>query len=661
MSVPTPASPRSGAMQAVWAMIAAYVAVYATIGFVKYSHMLYDDFDLAIFAQACDRLLHGSLHSSIRGMNWLGDHSSLVLFLVAPLYGLFHDPRALLAVQTVALALGALPVHALALRELGDRRAALGCAAVYLLYPALGYANLFEFHPETLSTAPLLAAFYFVRAGRLGPAAGWAALALLGKEDVALAVLGLAVYALLQPHPARWRAAATLGVLGLASLGLSFAILKPMLGGPEAEYGRMYAAWGATTGEALRAMATHPLRAVSMLVATPGDPIDSTLKSQYFLHLLMPLGFLPFASPATLAIAAPIVAEHMLSSRTQQHSILYQYTAAVTPFVIAAAVLGMRRLARWVEPLRLVGFALVASLVCNWMFGPIAGHGMQQSRRALQRVWPDADDRAAAHAARAMLAQVPAGGVVAGFGLLPAVSGRDSVHSFHHVMSGTYTYSSRPYPLPEGITAVIVNQGGERLLPAVDSGTGRRLRRLIEANDVAPVESAGDLVLYLRDPPAPIPLCVPSPEGIPPAPGIVYDRQLELLGAEVPDSAIAGDRLRFITRWRRVAPVDRLFMTQWMLIDAAGTPALSRLRYLGYLENPPGDWPEGAPMREEYRLPIPGSLPPGAYRLAVRLGWRREGRVRLASASDSTLAGREMIVPLGAVRIAPGPGDGARR
>ena len=373
-------------------MIAVYTTTFCAIAFIKYAYFLYDDIDLAIFAQACDRMLHGSLYSSIRGMHWLGDHSSLVLFLVAPVYLLFHDPRTLLVVQTVALALGALPVYALARHELGDRGAALGCAALYLLYPALGYVNLFEFHPEALSTAPLLAAFYFVRIDRARPTLAFAALALLGKEDVALVVLGLALYAGCQARPGRVKLAVRLAGLAALSLVISFAILKPLWGGAEAEYGRMYAAFGPTTGRALAGMVRDPLRAIATLFATTGDATDTLLKRSYFAHLLVPLALLPLAAPGALAIAAPIVAEHLLSSRTQQHSILYQYSALVIPFTIAATVLGVRHLSRWIAPRTLCRLAArVARL--ELMFGPVLGHGMFQVHHALQRNFPNDEDR----------------------------------------------------------------------------------------------------------------------------------------------------------------------------------------------------------------------------------------------------------------------------
>jgi len=140
---PAPAPPAIGppVPLAVVLMIVAHAAIYSAIGAIKFTHALYDDFDLAIFSQAVDRLLHGSLFSSIRGMSWLGDHASLNLIILAPLYAIARSPLTLLVVQSVALAVAAILAYRLAARELGDRRAGIVLAAAYLLHPVVGYVN----------------------------------------------------------------------------------------------------------------------------------------------------------------------------------------------------------------------------------------------------------------------------------------------------------------------------------------------------------------------------------------------------------------------------------------------------------------------------------------------------------------------------------------
>ncbi|MFI5372376.1 MAG: DUF2079 domain-containing protein, partial [Candidatus Eisenbacteria bacterium] len=135
----------------VWTLACAWALGFAVLCAGKLRFFLYQDFDLALFAQAIHGALRGSFASSIRGMPWLADHSSLVLVPLAPLAALVPAPLLLVILQCAALALGAPVVHRLARRELGSPSAALALALAWLLQPGLGYVALFEFHPETLA------------------------------------------------------------------------------------------------------------------------------------------------------------------------------------------------------------------------------------------------------------------------------------------------------------------------------------------------------------------------------------------------------------------------------------------------------------------------------------------------------------------------------
>jgi uncharacterized membrane protein len=86
-------------------------------------------------------LRHGEMMNSIRGLPWLGDHASLILFLLAPIVWLTRTASTLLVLQTLAIAAGAIPVYRLARLHLRSRDVALVFAACYLLYPATGFVT----------------------------------------------------------------------------------------------------------------------------------------------------------------------------------------------------------------------------------------------------------------------------------------------------------------------------------------------------------------------------------------------------------------------------------------------------------------------------------------------------------------------------------------
>jgi hypothetical protein len=352
-------------------------------------------------------------------------------------------------------------------------------------------------------------------------------------------------------------------------------------------------------------------------VDTPGHPLDGALKREFLLHLLLPLALLPLAAPGVLVIALPVVAAHLASVRLQQHTIVFQYTALLTPVLVTAAILGAARIVRWRafahRPL-LIALAL-ATVASQALFGPF-GAGLQRSRA--QAVFPSPIQRAMARHHDRLLAAVPARGtVVSGFESLARLAHRPDVHALHHVLSGRYTYSSRPYPLPATAVAILGDLSSPRLMPRVDAGSARRLRALIDRSGLAPAAAAGDLLLLDRDP------RTPTLELVGPAPApaasrtVTFDRQLRWLGARLADPGTGV--LELATHWERIAAVDRLFLMEIAVTDARGGVVHRHRRWLGYVVAPPAEWPLGTAMRERYRLVLPEGLARGRHDVRMRV------------------------------------------
>jgi uncharacterized membrane protein len=641
-------------------LLAAAIALYAAIfGFhvwLKYRYYLYSDIDAALFVQAVDGLLHGTRFSSIRGMDWLGDHSSLILYALAPFHAACRHPATLPLLQTLALALGAVPVFHLARREIGPGLLPLAFAVAYLLYPAVGYVNLYEFHPEALSTPALLATFAAWRAGRLGTAAVFAALALMGKEDVVLPVGALAVAAALdRGRPRHLAFAATFAALALVSAILSFAVFKPLLGGGEVDYGRVYAQWGDSPGAVAAAMLRRPVDAIAAFFVTPGYDFDTTLKLQMYLHLLLPLAFLSLLAPRTLLLAVPTLATHMLSWRSPQHTIYYQYTAMITPFTVAAAVLAGAAIGRRLgRPHLLAGGLIAASVAANGMFGPLTGRGVAQYVVAEEAVRPSGKDRALTrHRDRFVAMLGDREPVVAGFEFLLRFAGRES-HSLHNVVGGLKTFSTASYTPPRDVAALIADVSHTRLRPHADRGTAGRLERLVRENRLGLVGAAGDVLLFLRDAPDSVKLWRDGETVVPNPRRIVFDGELAYLGHELlATRATAGGILPLRTFWRRVAPTDSLFVIRFAAYDALGRAAFAHMRDLGYLFHPPGAWRDTTMMREDYRMLIPDDAPSGTYMLGMIVGRRDQLDQVLSEPDDPAVKAQNHVVELERFTVVP--------
>lgn len=636
---------------------ATFLGVLAAI---KYRFYLYDDFDLAIFHQATLQLLRGSLFTSIRGMAWPGDHSSLVLILIAPLAALIRHPLLLPILQAVALSFSALIVLRIARRETGSAAAAVAVSVAWLLQPALSYLALFEFHPEALAVPALLLAWLAIRERRTPLALAAAAFALLCKEDVALVVLALALFPAFDRTRRSPVLAGGLAALALLSLVVTFAVLKPRFGAGVVEYGTLYQQWGTDTGSALRTMLTHPWRVLTNLFGTshPGfegvDPYDTTLKREYWLHLLLPWCALPLLAPLAWIPALPVFAEHLLAWRRENHTIVFQYAALVLPFLAIAAIHAIARVTRrggaentpnTAAARGLAILTVITALAGQWMFGPF-GRGIAQTQRATQRVLPTGDDRTLA-AYRDSLVQRVRGKdhLIVGFPFLSHVSDRADVHSVHHVLSGTYTFSNTPYPTPHGVQAALIDMNAMATQNAIGPDSYVRWDSVATVNDLRLTAARGDLLLFERGASEVVPVLLPDDSTVPSRPPIRFGSELELHGAALgAPRVVAGQTLVVATTWRTTDERTVMNVMEIVMFDRAGTVVLRRSHRLGY-----GLWPVRGSVTERYPMIVPESVPAGTYRVAFALGWPARGAGFVAP--DPAQPGG--LVPVGDVEVLP--------
>lgn len=395
-----------------------YVAFFLRLSFSLLDNLGVRTYDLAIFDQATWIIAHGHTpFVTVRGLHILAEHFSAVLYLLAPLYWLWDSPKALLTVQTLALASGAIPVYALARHRLNSSLLALLFSVAYLLYPPLQWSNTFEFHPDTLATPCLLGAFYFLTVRRWRPLFGLLVLAALCKETVGLEIVALGVYALVLYRRDRdWRMGAWIIGLGLLALAVSLGTVSHLNGGRPSLFYLLYGQYGSSPRAILVYMASHPARILADLAA-PANRL-------YAFQLLYPLLFLSLLAPEVLLLALPALCLHLLSSHSIMHTIFFQYTALVTPFVFASAVLGVERLRRWGDTR--TGW-LLAAAVC-------VGLWQGASQRPTTSQWPGLPPTlppAQAAETQRLLDVIPAGASVScPVALMPRLAHRERVYMF---------------------------------------------------------------------------------------------------------------------------------------------------------------------------------------------------------------------------------------
>jgi uncharacterized membrane protein len=299
-------------------------------------------FDLGNMDQAVWNTLHGHpFRFTNRGIDWFGPptrlaiHVEPILLLIAPLYLIHSGAETLLALQTVALALGALPVLALSLRWL-PAAPLLGVvfAAAYLAAPELLGEAMFDFHPVTLATPLLLLAVLALDARRYGLFLVAAMLAAACKEDVALALVPLGLYIALRQGRTRFGLLVAAGAIVWTAL--CFLVIMPhfnqgISGGGNAYWYR-YLALGTTPRSALKHLLLDPFLLVPVLFTIP--------KLGYLALLLRTGGGLGILAPLWWLGALPELAINLLSSQDPQFSGFYHYNAITLPLLIVAAIAG---------------------------------------------------------------------------------------------------------------------------------------------------------------------------------------------------------------------------------------------------------------------------------------------------------------------------------
>ena len=405
----------------------AYAVGFSLLTIVRYAAFEARALDMGNLNQAIWNTAHGNwfhLTNQPGTVNRLSLHVEPILLPIALLYRLAPIPQTLLVLQAVIVALGALPLAALARHKLGSPWAGLAFGLVFLLNPSIQAANWLEFHPVTLVPTFILAAFYFLVVGRIGWFACFAVLAASCKEEIGLLVFMLGAYAALVLG--RHRA----GVITMClSLGWSlWAVLgmQHLFADGNIHWGR-YDYLGDSPAGMVQGLLTRPDVVWAQLQAA--DAVG------YLLRLLWPTAFLALFDPLVALLALPSLAINLLADFPPMHEVhRLIYAAPVVPFILAAGVTGAGRVRAWVAQRRPHWNATITLTVALLPLGMTVvdqvRHGyLPGMGNYLHLTVSDHHRRAAS-----ILAQIPPDAAVSAQDRLnPHVSGRTTVMIFPRV------------------------------------------------------------------------------------------------------------------------------------------------------------------------------------------------------------------------------------
>ncbi len=350
----------------VWAMALLYTVIFCALSFRRYDAFLMHALDMGNMEQVIWNTFHGNPfhftnmreHLRVEAFGTdtrLSFHVEPILLPLSLIDILNAGPKALLALQTAALATGAFAARRLARRHLAPSRAAqLIFPLAYLLYPALQAANLYEFHPVTLAAPLLIWALDFADLRRPVPFAIFGVAALCTKEEMGLVVALMALWSARRGMPLKF--AVSMAVLCAAWSFVAVLIIVPAA--QHAEHStvttspyltrylnRDLTAPGkyvqVTAGTVLKYWVSHPKELADNVLGVP--------KLGYVHRLLVPAGYLSLLSPLTILISLPSFLIILFSTDQHMYGGLGHYSAEFVGVLIASAIFGLAWLASFLE------------------------------------------------------------------------------------------------------------------------------------------------------------------------------------------------------------------------------------------------------------------------------------------------------------------------
>jgi uncharacterized membrane protein len=312
-------------------------------------------YDLGIYNQA--------IHSTSTGQGFLyytadllanpsgsvfGVHISFILLIITPIYSLFPGPQTLLVIQSLVLALGALPIYFLAKQKLKSKNLAFVFSSVFLLSPSLMGINWYDFHPEAFIILPMLLTFYFAETKNWYPYIISVIFVLLAMDQAAVLII-------------------IFGLYKLATLKKAFYLEKPLLQSKLIVYvftvilgivwfllciklvtdfnpNNLYVSGSSEYWSILGAknilgipgnVIFHPVAAINALT------FDWAAKLGYITILLGPTLFLLLFAPKTTILVVPWLAISLLSNYGPYYQVGNQYPAFIFPAIIYGSIIGL--------------------------------------------------------------------------------------------------------------------------------------------------------------------------------------------------------------------------------------------------------------------------------------------------------------------------------
>lgn len=297
-------------------------------------------FDLGIHVNWAYNALHGQpwrcpTFLGPDGGYYVGAHAMFAMFFTwLPFFAIKPGAEILLLYQAAIVGAAAIPMYLFARTQI-PRAAAAVFSLLYLLYAPVHGPNFYDFHELMPLMFWAFWLFWAIATRRNLLVAVFVIVLYAHREDVAVGIAVLGLFLLVTGARAR------LGLVLAVVSTVWFIIIKFVI------MPSLYHTWFADIYKDLQA-AGHPGygSVVQTVLINPSYFIKTLLtevKAIFFLHIFLPLAFLPLRRPALALLAIPGFFFTLLTTGyAPTVSIAFHYSMHGAPYVFAAAILMLR-------------------------------------------------------------------------------------------------------------------------------------------------------------------------------------------------------------------------------------------------------------------------------------------------------------------------------
>lgn len=389
-----------GAWKVLIAWVVALSISYSALSIIRHNHFQSGGFDLGLYDQEVWQYAHFQWpYNTIKDRFILGDHLTLTLPLLAPLFWLWEDVRMLLIFQAVWLSFSALAIYKLVKIRGLTEITALCLAVVYSLFYGIQYLVFFDFHPVVIGVGLLAWIAYFLESGKNRWLIVLTVLLLLTQENLGLALASLGfIYLFRKKH----RIVATAFII----CGVGYSLLASKIVALFSPIGFQY--WPQ--------ISPNPMIILQQF-------FDSEEKRQVWLYSLAGFSFLPILSPGAMLAVFFDLAQYFVTGPefSRMWSPFMHHRATLGVFLILGVLDALVFFRRWrIAPQRVAIVLLGVALVLQYLWH------LPLNKLAKAEYWKN---ETWMEDARGLFALVPAGArVAAQQNFIPHLSHRNQIY-----------------------------------------------------------------------------------------------------------------------------------------------------------------------------------------------------------------------------------------